>query len=100
MRRTSFAQVDPDGDGVCTGNKFAASRFCVHGKNDNCPLTPNPLQEESACRDAGNGLDPCSVGDDADGDGVSDACDNCVFQVRTAAIRSPRTCCFVRAGAG
>jgi hypothetical protein len=46
--------ADSDGDGVLDGN-------------DNCPLTPNPGQE------------------DADGDGVGDVCDACASDDRTQA---------------
>ena len=46
QRSTGGGCVDTDGDGVCDDV-------------DNCPLTPNPNQE------------------DLDGDGVGDACDNC-----------------------
>ena len=50
---------DDDGDGVLD-------------VDDNCPLTPNPLQENN---DANPGGDACD--DDDDNDGVLDALDNC-----------------------
>jgi hypothetical protein len=49
---------------------------------DNCPFTPNPLQEDDDVDDIGNVCDNCPDNfnpdqDDADGDEVGDSCDTC-----------------------
>jgi len=46
---------------------------------DNCPLEPNPLQEDGDRDDVGDVCDPCLTGSnhDEDGDGALDGCDNC-----------------------
>jgi len=60
--------LDPDGDGVVTGE-------------DNCPFTANPEQENEDSDLQGNACDLCphltndAVDSDSDSDGVGDACD-------------------------
>ncbi len=53
----------------------------------NCPLVPNPQQDDANIDALGDACDPETIaghggdrfcGLDADGDGVGDACDNCV----------------------
>ena len=61
---------DSDGDGIDDGV-------------DNCPTTPNPLQEDADGDGLGDVCDNCvnnanPLQEDIDGDGVGDACDNCV----------------------
>jgi hypothetical protein len=61
--------LDSDDDGVPDGI-------------DNCPLTPNPGQEDADGDGVGDVCDNCPTTanpgqEDSDGDGVADACDNC-----------------------
>ncbi|MBI1948156.1 MAG: thrombospondin type 3 repeat-containing protein [Deltaproteobacteria bacterium] len=68
---TACAAIDPDNDGICTGDPATLPQTC-DGVDDNCPEDPNPDQADGDGNGAG---DAC---DDGDGDGVSDADDNCV----------------------
>lgn len=58
---------DDDGDGVCEG-WGGPSNVCTAGFRDNCPLVPNPDQEDTVHPDNGIG-DAC---DDPDGDDICD----------------------------
>ncbi|HWO56517.1 MAG TPA: thrombospondin type 3 repeat-containing protein [bacterium] len=67
---------DVDGDGVCD-------------IDDNCVLTPNPLQEDLDADAVGDACDNCPAAanpaqSDLDGDTVGDACDNCPALVNPA----------------
>jgi hypothetical protein len=75
------SQVDPDGDRVCAGRGARlSSRWCAAGVGDNCPSVANVGQTDSDNNGVGDACDGDSVlpcGDDADGDTLSDLCDNC-----------------------
>lgn len=63
------ACADADADGVCD-------------IGDNCPGTPNPLQEDADADLIGDACDNCPAApnplqEDSDGDGIGDVCDNC-----------------------
>ncbi|MBI1195279.1 MAG: hypothetical protein GC138_05490 [Gammaproteobacteria bacterium] len=67
---TILSGIDTDGDGV-------------DDAIDNCPLTPNPGQEDADGDGVGDVCDNCVQNanpgqEDVDGDGVGDICDNCV----------------------
>ena len=75
-------QVDVDDDGVCFGpGQSTSSQWCPGGLNDNCPYTPNPLQQDSNNNGVGDACDPTTIGSvgpcgvDSDGDAVGDACE-------------------------
>ncbi len=86
-----LCDTDFDGDGVVqnfdgdpnTSNPCLPDPNGLFGScDDNCPITPNPSQEDLDADGAGDSCDTCP-GDttanpsDTDGDGVGDACDNC-----------------------
>jgi subtilisin-like proprotein convertase family protein len=63
--------IEIDGDGDGDGAPDSA---------DNCPVTPNPLQEDLDADQVGDACDNCPVAvnpgqQDLDGDGLGDACD-------------------------
>jgi hypothetical protein len=62
-------EPDEDGDGV-------------PDSSDNCPLTPNPLQDDVDADGAGDACDNCPAANpdqrDDDGNGIGDACDQLV----------------------
>ena len=68
---TACAAIDPDNDGICTGDPTTLPETC-DGVGDNCPDEPNPNQAD---QDEDGVGDACDDGDD---DGVVDADDNCV----------------------
>ncbi len=64
------APLDSDGDGIL-------------GAQDNCPVVPNPTQDDEDGDNVGDACDTCinitNPGqEDQDGDGVGDVCDNCI----------------------
>lgn len=68
-RPFALGQLDTDGDGVV--DDF-----------DNCPNTPNPLQEDTDVDGLGDACDNCpaipnALQEDLDGDGIGDLCDDC-----------------------
>ena len=69
IRLVEVINSDVDGDGI-------------PNDIDNCPLTPNPLQEDFDGDGVGDACDNCPANanplqEDGDGDGVGDVCDNC-----------------------
>lgn len=72
---TTLGNTDTDGDGVVDSV-------------DNCPLTPNPLQDDNDDDGRGDACDNCPLTpnpgqSDVDGDDVGDACDNCVLDANS-----------------
>ena len=69
IRAIREAPIDSDDDGVI-------------GADDNCPVIPNPTQNDGDDDGAGDACDNCSSvanpgQEDTDGDGVGDGCDSC-----------------------
>ncbi|XP_016914350.2 cartilage oligomeric matrix protein isoform X2 [Apis cerana] len=63
--------IDRDNDGIPDRNLHCRDRHC---RMDNCPLTPNSGQEDADRDGIGDACDP-----DADDDGVLNSSDNCPF---------------------
>jgi hypothetical protein len=75
--------LDSDFDGIADDDLDGAADPCTAGNNvdcdDNCPLVPNPAQEDGNGNGVGDACEVCSEqdGGDEDGDGVCGNVDNC-----------------------
>ena len=73
---------DNDYDGECDAIDTDDDNDEVLDENDNCPLVPNPDQDNSDADELGDFCDNCPIvtnpgQEDIDNDGVGDVCDNC-----------------------
>jgi len=78
------ANGDADNDGELDTCDADDDNDSVPDTSDNCPLTPNPGQEDTDGDGVGDACDNCPTTvnadqADSDGDGRGDACDNCRF---------------------